>query len=525
MAKGKLTAENVNKAFEGELEQFLLQEAAQELTAPGTLERRVPARTLSKRMERSMLIMGRVLTDVMMILSAIGWAYYLRFSFGPMVRAFPPHNVQPFGVTVLPLLLGVPFLIGFLKVCGQYDVTRETKVLDNMPKVMGAVNLFIIFLLIISFLLQSGDVARGFILIFWGICIVLLLLGRGILKLAQRIIGVPGVVVRNTLILGAGEVGKAVAQKLVRHRGFGLKPIGFVDNEPLYTDFSDPGIQNLKILGGTADLPRILDDFDVEKVIVAFSGDSHEDLLDIAAECGRHGVECSIIPRLFEIITNENMVNEIGGIPLINLRTIEIKGFDRVLKGIEDQVFGLIMLLLSLPLLLVTAIAIKLDSRGPVFFKQQRLGRNGKSFYVYKFRSMIEGADQMLEDVRVLNEAEGPLFKIKEDPRITRVGKWIRRFSLDELPQIFNVIRGEMSLVGPRPPIPEEVEEYRQWQKQRLQAKPGITGLWQVNGRSNIPYDEMLKFDLYYIENWSLWLDIKIILRTFSAVLSGHGAY
>ncbi len=525
MSKGKLSAEKVNKAFEGELEQFLLKEVTQELAIPGALETRAPARAFSKRLERSMLVTGRVLTDVMMILAAIGWAYYLRFSFGPVIQHWPPHNVQPFGVTVLPLILGVPFLIGFLKVCGQYDVTRESKTLDNLPKVMGAVNLFIIFLLIVSFLLQSGDVARGFILIFWGLCIFLLILGRGVLKVAQRMLGVPGVVVRNTLILGAGEVGKAVAQKLVHHRGFGLKPIGFIDNEPLFTEFSEPGIANLKVLGGTADLARVLNDFDVEKVIVAFTGDSHEEMLDIAAECGRAGVECSIIPRLFEIITNENMVNEIGGIPLINLRSIEIKGFDRVLKGIEDQVLGLIALLLSLPVLLITAIAIKLDSRGPVFFKQRRLGKDGKSFNVYKFRSMINGADQMMDEVRQLNEAEGPLFKIKDDPRITRVGRWIRRLSIDELPQILNVIRGEMSLVGPRPPLPEEVDEYRQWQKQRLRAKPGITGLWQVSGRSNIPYDEMLKFDLYYIENWSLWLDIKIILRTVTAVLGGHGAY
>jgi exopolysaccharide biosynthesis polyprenyl glycosylphosphotransferase len=360
------------------------------------------------------------------------------------------------------------------------------------------------------------------------LCILFLFTGRLVLQILLSIAGINDVVMRNTLIIGSGKVGKEVARKLIRHDSFGLHPIGMIDDDPLYTEFQEPELEGLRVLGGLDDMTRIIGDFDVEKVVIAFTNATSEKLLDVASKCNKAGVECSIIPRLFEVITDEITVNEIGGIPLIRLRQKKIEGYRGLLKAAEDYVLGTILLLIIWPVLLVTALAIKLDSPGPVFFKQKRPGRNGKCFNCLKFRSMVDGADKM--QAELVNGDGKPdenwlIWKDPEDPRITRVGKWIRKFSIDELPQIFNVLSGKMSLVGPRPSLKEEFSCYKEWHFQRLNVKPGITGLWQVSGRSDLPFDEMIKLDLYYIETWSLWTDFKIIMRTFSAIVSSNGAY
>jgi exopolysaccharide biosynthesis polyprenyl glycosylphosphotransferase len=195
------------------------------------------------------------------------------------------------------------------------------------------------------------------------------------------------------------------------------------------------------------------------------------------------------------------------------------------LKRALDMVVVTCGLIAIAPLLALIALAIKIDSRGPVFYGQQRVGKNGRMFKMLKFRSMVTGADQRLADLAAHNEASGPMFKMRRDPRVTRVGRFIRRWSLDELPQLFNVLRGDMSLVGPRPPVPSEVSEYEEWQLGRLRAVPGLTGLWQVSGRSEVPFHDMVRLDLHYIRNWSLSLDIEILLRTIPAVLTSRGAY
>jgi exopolysaccharide biosynthesis polyprenyl glycosylphosphotransferase len=203
-------------------------------------------------------------------------------------------------------------------------------------------------------------------------------------------------------------------------------------------------------------------------------------------------------------------------------------GFGRgtlLIKRAVDIVGAAVGLTLGAPILGLIALAIRLDSPGPTVFRQTRVGAGGKLFEIYKFRSMREGAEAELEQLLELNEADGPIFKIRDDPRLTRVGRFLRRTSLDELPQLWNVLRGEMSLVGPRPPIPSEVEGYQEWHKKRLDGRPGVTGLWQISGRSLLSFDEQVLLDIYYIENWSLWLDFKILLRTVPQVLFGDGAY
>ena len=232
-----------------------------------------------------------------------------------------------------------------------------------------------------------------------------------------------------------------------------------------------------------------------------------------------------VVPDLFQVTKNQVYVDDFNGIPLISTRGVSIQGWNLILKRASDLVLGIAATVISLPLTLLIALAIKLDTTGPVLYSQTRIGKNGVPFRCYKFRSMVVGADSMRPELAEINEATGPLFKVRNDPRRTAVGRLLRRYSLDELPQIINVIRGEMSLVGPRPNLPEETEQYEEWHKKRLTVSPGITGLWQVSGRSDLTFDEMVLLDIYYVENWTITMDIGILLRSLPAVLRGRGAY
>jgi len=218
-------------------------------------------------------------------------------------------------------------------------------------------------------------------------------------------------------------------------------------------------------------------------------------------------------------------MREVGRIPLVQISNVGFFGIDLFYKILIDYVLGGVLFLIFVPIYLIVGFLIKVDSRGPVLYKQKRYTKGMKPFYMYKFRTMYTGADKRLAGLKDKSGVNGPIFKMRNDPRITRVGKYFRRFSIDELPQIINVLKGEMSLVGPRPPIPGEVKRYEEWHKKRLNVKQGITGLWQVSGRSELSFDEMVRLDLYYIQNWSIGMDIEIIIKTMPTVLFGRGAY
>jgi exopolysaccharide biosynthesis polyprenyl glycosylphosphotransferase len=237
------------------------------------------------------------------------------------------------------------------------------------------------------------------------------------------------------------------------------------------------------------------------------------------------GVDLVVSPALTDVAGPRIHVRPMSGLPLLHVEEPDFHGARRIVKGVSDWVAGAFLTLLALPVLILIAVAIKVSDRGPVFFRQTRVGVHGREFPCLKFRSMVVDAEERLAKLQAANEHDGVLFKIKDDPRVTGVGKIIRRLSLDELPQLFNVLRGEMSLVGPRPPLPSEVEQYGDDVKRRLLVKPGITGLWQVSGRSNLSWEDSVRLDLYYVENWSLSTDIVILAKTIRAVLSRDGAY
>jgi exopolysaccharide biosynthesis polyprenyl glycosylphosphotransferase len=258
---------------------------------------------------------------------------------------------------------------------------------------------------------------------------------------------------------------------------------------------------------------------------VALPWSNHQRILDILELCERLGVRARTVPDLFQLSLNRVDVEDLGGVPVIGLKAASIKGANLLVKRAMDVAIGCAMLLVAAPIMALVALAIKLDSPGPVIFRQRRVGARGQEFVVFKFRSMRAGADEEKEQLLEFNEMQGPLFKMRADPRTTRLGRFLRRSSLDELPQLFNVLRGDMSMVGPRPHTAAEVAQYQNWQRQVLETPPGMTGLAQVSGRSQLSFDEQCLLDIYYIENWSPALDVKILLRTVPKALSGEGAY
>lgn len=327
---------------------------------------------------------------------------------------------------------------------------------------------------------------------------------------------------QRTLILGSGVVAGQVVEKLRNNSQFGLLPVGIVDDE-----VHDIGTPDLPWLGRFADLDEIIAAQQIDRVIIAFSRASHEQLLEAIRACRDSGVSVDVVPRLFEFLDGVRALDQVGGLPLLSIGSPVLTSVSMAAKRSLDLVGSALLVVGLSPLMLAIALAIKLESRGPVFFRQHRAGRHNTSFQMIKFRSMYVGADDRKAEVQELNESgDGVMFKIRRDPRVTRVGRIIRRFSLDELPQLFNVLRGEMSLVGPRPLIfPETAALEQDWHLRRLELRPGLTGPWQVYGRSQSPFQEMVRFDYQYVAGWSLARDVEILLATIPAVISGRGAY
>ncbi len=327
---------------------------------------------------------------------------------------------------------------------------------------------------------------------------------------------------QRTLIIGSGVVAGKVVDKLRNNAQFGLTPVGIIDD-----DLHEIGTPELPWLGRFEDLQMVIEAQRIDRVIIAFTRASHEQLLESIRACRDAGVAVDVVPRLFEFLDGVRALDQVGGLPLLSIGAQNLTTASMAAKRALDVAGSLALLIAFSPVMIATAIAIKLESKGPVFFSQRRAGRGNTSFALIKFRSMYIDAEARKAEMEALNEAgDGVMFKIRKDPRVTRVGRFIRRFSLDELPQLFNVLKGEMSLVGPRPLIfPETAALDEDWHLRRLELRPGLTGPWQVYGRSQSPFQEMVRFDYQYVAGWSLARDVEILLATLPAVVSGRGAY
>jgi exopolysaccharide biosynthesis polyprenyl glycosylphosphotransferase len=326
---------------------------------------------------------------------------------------------------------------------------------------------------------------------------------------------------RRTLIVGSGRESLLVYRKLMAHPEYGLEVVGFLEG-----DAGDPADDVGPVLGSRGDIAKVIDDHEIDRVLLGSSIASHEEMLDLIRTVRRPDVQVSIVPNYFEIFTSRAILDEVEGMSVVTLPPMNLGRSSRVLKRTFDVVVSSTALIVFSPVLALTALAIRLDSSGPALFRQPRRGRYGSTFQIVKFRTMRIGAEADRSDVLHMNEVDGPLFKIKgRDPRVTRVGAFLRRTSLDELPQLWNVVKGEMSLVGPRPFVVYEADKITGWAQRRLDMTPGITGLWQVLGRNDIPFEEMTKLDYLYVTNWSVWWDLKILCQTIPVVLGKRGAY
>jgi exopolysaccharide biosynthesis polyprenyl glycosylphosphotransferase len=463
-----------------------------------------------------------IITDVLLINLAFAIAYWMRYELQWFASVDEANFVSYSAFIPISLALTV-LLLGIYKLNGVYDQPRGASWFDEVYRLTtGTATGIIVMVFVIVFLFRPFFYSR-LIFLYSGILVTIFLsasrLGKRLLRqrLRRRGLGVD-----RLLIVGAGEVGRTVMRHVVAQPALGYHVVGFVDDDP---EKASTDIGRFRALGNTANIPRLIKEMIVDEVIITLPWMYHRKIVSIIAQCEREQVRVRIVPDMFQMTLSHLDVEDLGGIPMIGVRDITIGRTQGFVKRAMDVFVALTGLILLLPFFALLALLIKLDSDGPAIFSQIRVGKNENLFACYKFRSMRQGAEAEQEQLRTLNEADGPIFKMRDDPRITRVGRMLRRASLDELPQLFNVLMGHMSLVGPRPAPPSEVQRYQPWHKRRLEVAPGMTGLWQVSGRSELSFDEMVLLDLYYIEHWSPVLDVQIMLRTLPKVIIGEGAY
>jgi exopolysaccharide biosynthesis polyprenyl glycosylphosphotransferase len=460
-------------------------------------------------------------TDLVLTTVAFLLAWWLRSHLGPqLLPRFFPTELYPLSryLGLLPLVLAI---WTFLLVTREAYTSRRTVALyREVWEVVQVVGIGTLTLAAAGWLLRLDFVSRPFLVLFACLDLLLLVSEKLALRLLARHVRRRGFNYRTLLLVGINPRSEEVANIILTHPHWGLQLLGFVAPNSSFPST----VAGLPVLGSADDLPRILQDEVVDEVIFILSRRQLDEFEESFLLCSELGIRARVA-LYFPHMKARVVLEDLEGIPLLTFTNTPLAPFPMFLKRLLDVVASAVgLVVLGVPLLLIAA-AIKLTSRGPVLFKQVRCGLNGRRFTLYKFRTMYQGSELQLDEVAHLNEVNGPAFKARSDPRVTPVGRLLRRLSLDELPQLANVLRGQMSLVGPRPPLPDEVARYERWQRRRLSMKPGLTGLWQVSGRAGLDdFNRWIALDLAYIDQWSLWLDVKIMLKTIPAVLSAQGA-
>jgi exopolysaccharide biosynthesis polyprenyl glycosylphosphotransferase len=462
------------------------------------------------------------LIDFGLILAAFALAYYVRYEL-QLLRPVDEFNRAPFDPFVVYALLFAAILILSAGGRNLYRHVRGRSWLDEAVTIANAATNALVLIMALSFFLQPLVFSRLLLLYAATFTILLLALARLVYRDIRRRQRKRGLGVERVLVVGAGEVGLSVLRNMLAQPDLGFQVVGFVDDDP---ERGQADIGRVKALGRVDNLSALIVEQAIDLVVITLSWEHHREILDIVRECDRQDVQMRLVPDFFQLKLNRMQVENLAGIPLLGIKgDIRIPTAERLLKRLIDITVIVLTAPVWLLLFGLVALAIRLEGSGAVLYRQDRVGAGGRRFRVWKFRSMVENAEALKAELVAQQGLDPRHPKLKDDPRITRVGRLIRRASIDELPQIFNILRGDMSIVGPRPPTPDEVELYEPWHRQRLQIRGGLTGLWQVSGRSDVPFEEMVLLDLYYIENWSLLLDLQIMLRTVPRVLFGDGAY
>lgn len=451
-----------------------------------------------------------VLGDVGFVFAGFLAAYWLRFH----LPFLPPPPPADFG-----LYLRFSFFISFvgfvfLYSAGLYRLEQPFFGVDDFFSIIKASTLAHLISAAVGFAIRGRisdapleTYSRIVLAGSWLLAIVFLTVWRLVFDIVLTAFRKRGGGLTRVLIVSGDDFGQAFHELLRSNPELGYASVGVIGE------------------GHLESLDERLKRDSVDEVIMATRQTDSEFMVSVMTACQAHSVRFSMVPTLLNVMTSRVSVREIAGVPIFALDERIFLRSSRFLKRAIDLIVGTIVLALTSPLFAAVAALIRLESKGPTLIRQTRVGKGAKPFTVIKFRSMRQDAEILKAELELQNEAQGPLFKIRNDPRITRVGRVIRKLSIDELPQLVNVLRGEMSLVGPRPPLPDEVDQYEVWQRKRFEVLPGLTGLAQISGRSDLSFDETLRFDFYYIENWSPLMDLKIMLKTLPKVVLGRGAY
>jgi exopolysaccharide biosynthesis polyprenyl glycosylphosphotransferase len=439
-----------------------------------------------------------------------------------LARPFP--NL-PLGIQALILVTSLPVWVVAAKIFGLYDgddVRTDHSTVDDLVGVFELTTTGAWAFLAVPSILGLPGPASAHAVIFWFLAIALLVVGRVAVRAGVRH---RLMYLQNTIIVGAGDVGQLVARKFLHHAEYGINLIGFVDDAPRDRR---PGLEHLAVLGPLERLPQLVRQLDVERVVIAFSLDHHERILSIVRRLRSQNVQIDIVPRTFELIGPSVRVHTVEGLPLLGLPPVRLARSSRLVKRAIDVAVATAGLILVAPFFAVVALLIRRDSPGPIFFRQTRLGINQRPFTMLKFRSMRDGTSDAEHRSYIeatskpnANLATDGLYKLDRVDSITRVGRWLRQTSLDELPQLLNVLRGDMSLVGPRPCLPYEIEHFDIHHFDRFLVPAGITGLWQVTARAHATFVEALDMDVAYARGWSLGLDVALAFRTVRQLVVG----
>lgn len=465
-------------------------------------------------------------------------------------KLFWPAGIWDAFEPYFSIMLFVPFVkIYALRRYGLYRLRGEFSFSNDFIKVFNASTLAFLILVLIAFLFRQGFTFRDGHLILLDFTYSRLvfvydwLISMGMFWVTRLVVRIIQILYRSsegnlipTIVVGCGEMAQVCISEISEKPRLGYKLVGAVTAR-VNEDASPVRAYGVRMLGIFDDLPDLVRKYGVEEVLITDTRINPRKMFEVLMECGRaHHIKYRVIPNLFDCLPGKTEIATIGSLPMIKLYEEPLRGSQRALKRGMDILVSLALFLITWPFWLALAIMIKMESRGPVFLKQERVGMDGKMFLMFKFRSMKDGVDDQVHRElmrRTINgedanqgTSDQPIYgKLKDDPRLTKIGSWMRRYSIDELPQIINVLMGQMSVVGPRPPIPYEVRHYRDWHRTRFHVRPGITGLWQVSGRNRLHFEEMVRLDVFYIENWSPWLDLKIMLKTIPVMLRGDNTY
>jgi len=468
-------------------------------------------------------VLGRVdmLIDALLVAISLYLAYWVRHIYYLQFHRFSLEALIPFTVYAWLFLIILPLWPMLLEINGLYSSLRIKTLRDIFWIILKSVFLGIATLILVLFVLRIQTMSRIVIVGFGGISLGLIFLKEVAIREILRSLRRRGLNFRSVLVVGGGDKARDIIERINKNVQWGLKITGAVVPDAMAEQKTFYGT---KVIGRLSDMSRLLRKNVVDNVIFAAGKEFFSEIEKAVWACETQGVQTWLAADLFKTTIAKAHLDEFAGIPMLVFTTTPQKPWQLFIKWIIDFVGSFILLTILSPLFLAVSVVIKLTSSGPIFFRQERSGLNGRKFMMYKFRSMVSDAEMRRAELEARNEVSGPVFKIADDPRITKFGKFIRKTSIDELPQLWNVLTGKMSLVGPRPPIPDEVEKYEDWQRRRLSMKPGLTCIWQIGGRSEVKFDDWMRLDLEYIDNWSLWLDIKILLKTIPVVVIGLGA-